>query len=248
MHGSSRASSPRTGWKWTAGAAAQRSTRARYATLHQALLAGLLGNVGARRTTTSTTSARAACASTCIRARAWRRRAPRWLLAAELVETTRLYARCAARVEPDWIEEVGGRPRDPRLLRAALGRAARRGRRQRAGAAVRPDAGRAPAGVRSARIDPALARDVFIREALVPGALRHARRVPRAQPARWSPRSPSSSTRRGGRTCWSTTESIAAFYAERIPEGICTLVAFERWREQRGEGAIRAACSSTREA
>ena len=30
------------------------------------------------------------------------------MLAAELTETTRLYARCAARVEPEWIEAVAG--------------------------------------------------------------------------------------------------------------------------------------------
>ena len=30
------------------------------------------------------------------------------MLAAELTETTRLYARCAARIEPEWIEQVAG--------------------------------------------------------------------------------------------------------------------------------------------
>ena len=33
---------------------------------------------------------------------------PKWVLAAELVETTRLFARCAAKIEPEWIEEVAG--------------------------------------------------------------------------------------------------------------------------------------------
>ena len=32
----------------------------------------------------------------------------KWILAAELTETSRLFARCAARVEPEWIEEVAG--------------------------------------------------------------------------------------------------------------------------------------------
>ena len=36
------------------------------------------------------------------------KKAPRWVLAAELVETSRLFARVAARVEPEWIEEVAG--------------------------------------------------------------------------------------------------------------------------------------------
>ncbi len=36
------------------------------------------------------------------------RKSGKWILAAELTETTRLYARCAAKIEPDWIEEVAG--------------------------------------------------------------------------------------------------------------------------------------------
>ncbi|MCL6482441.1 MAG: NADH-quinone oxidoreductase subunit J, partial [Firmicutes bacterium] len=35
-----------------------------------------------------------------------RKRQPKWIMAAELVETTRLYARCVAQVEPEWIEKL----------------------------------------------------------------------------------------------------------------------------------------------
>ncbi len=35
------------------------------------------------------------------------RKAPRWLMAAELVDTGRLYARTVARIDPDWIERAG---------------------------------------------------------------------------------------------------------------------------------------------
>ena len=34
------------------------------------------------------------------------RKGAKWVLAAELTETTRLFARCAAKIEPEWIEEV----------------------------------------------------------------------------------------------------------------------------------------------
>ena len=61
-----------------------------------------------------------------------RRRRRAWVLAAELVETTRLYARCAARIEPEWVEAVAGDRLDARLFRAALGRGAWRSRGQRA--------------------------------------------------------------------------------------------------------------------
>ena len=48
--------------------------------------------------------------------------------------------------------------------------------------------------------------------------------------ARWSPKSPSSSTRRGGQDVLVDDETIAAFYAERVPAGIHSAAAFERWR------------------
>src|SRR6185436_3952308 len=35
------------------------------------------------------------------------RRTPRWLMASEIVETTRLYARTAARIDPAWALELG---------------------------------------------------------------------------------------------------------------------------------------------
>jgi ATP-dependent helicase HrpA len=33
---------------------------------------------------------------------------PKWVVAAELTETARLYARCVAKIEPEWIEAVAG--------------------------------------------------------------------------------------------------------------------------------------------
>ena len=64
-----------------------------------------------------------------------------------------------------------GRSRHARVFRAALGRRARRGRRERARPALRAHARAAPPRVVSAASIRGVARDVFIREALVPGAL-----------------------------------------------------------------------------
>jgi ATP-dependent helicase HrpA len=76
---------------------------ATYEQLHRALLTGLLGNVGAKNEEGDYDGVRG------IRfalhpSSGLRKRAPKWLLAAELVETTRLFARVAAQVEPAWIE------------------------------------------------------------------------------------------------------------------------------------------------
>ena len=54
---------------------------------------------------------------------------PRWVMAAELVETNRLWARRVAAIQPEWAERARRPPRQALVRRAALGRAARRGGR-----------------------------------------------------------------------------------------------------------------------
>ena len=34
---------------------------------------------------------------------------PKWVVAAELTETTKLYARCVAKIDPLWVEKIAGR-------------------------------------------------------------------------------------------------------------------------------------------
>jgi ATP-dependent helicase HrpA len=79
---------------------------ATYEQLHQALLTGMLGNLGTRSPDEplyqGTHETRFA-----VHPGSWlARRAPRWLMAAELVDTGRLYARTVARIEPAWIERA----------------------------------------------------------------------------------------------------------------------------------------------
>jgi len=74
--------------------------------VHRALLAGLLGNVGMRvEDSREFTGARG------IRFQVFpgsdlAKKPPRWVMAAELVETSRLWARDVARVDPVWIERL----------------------------------------------------------------------------------------------------------------------------------------------
>ena len=77
-----------------------------YAQLHRALLAGLLGNVGLKTEEGNYLGARGI--------KFWvhpgsgvGRKAGRWVMGAEVTETTRLYARCVATLEPEWLERVG---------------------------------------------------------------------------------------------------------------------------------------------
>jgi len=79
----------------------------RYAAIHQALLTGLLGNVAFKGDKQEFTGARG------IKLHIFPgsilfKKPPKWIIAAELVETTRMYARSCARIEPEWIEQVAG--------------------------------------------------------------------------------------------------------------------------------------------
>ena len=71
------------------------------------LLAGLLSHIGLqRRRRSASTSAPAAPGSRSSPARRCSKKPPRWVMAAELVETSRLWARVAARIEPEWVEPL----------------------------------------------------------------------------------------------------------------------------------------------
>jgi ATP-dependent helicase HrpA len=140
--------------------------------VHLALLAGLLGNLGCRvldadRGEPPYTGARG------IRFFVWPgspllKKAGRWIIAAELVETSRLFARTIANIEPTWLERVGAH-----LLKRSHGdphwekRAAQVVAFERAtlyGLLVYQQR-----RVNFGPLNPAHAREIFIREALVEG-------------------------------------------------------------------------------
>ena len=74
--------------------------------IHRALLTGLLSNVGFRSTETHEyTGARNTKFSIFPGSALFKRRTP-WVMSAELVETTKLYARTNAPVRPEWIERA----------------------------------------------------------------------------------------------------------------------------------------------
>jgi ATP-dependent helicase HrpA len=83
------------------------SQAAEYPAIHQALLSGLLSNIAAKTDKTEYTGARNLKLHI-FPASALRKKGPKWIMAAELVETGRLYARIVAKIEPEWIEEIAG--------------------------------------------------------------------------------------------------------------------------------------------
>ncbi len=78
----------------------------RYAAIHQSLLAGLLSGVAMSGDKNQYTGAGG------LKLFLWPGSGvfaakPKWIVAAELVETTKQYARTVARIQPQWIEQIG---------------------------------------------------------------------------------------------------------------------------------------------
>jgi ATP-dependent helicase HrpA len=217
---------------------------ASYADLHHAILTGFLGSVGAlnrKREYDGPRGMRFVVApGTPLAARP-----PRWLVAGSLVETTRLYARMVASVNPAWIERTGahlvkrsyGEPHwvAGRGFVAALESVALFGLPLATGRRVN-----------YGPIAPKEARDLFIREALlaeeraaagtslpgkaplgtaVRGAFLEANRKLRADIERLEAK-----IRR--RDILASEERQVEFYAARIPEQVSSVATFEQWRAQ----------------
>lgn len=74
-----------------------------YAAIHRALLAGLLGHIGEKQESSEYKGALNRSFYLFPGSGIFKK-TPKWIMAAEIVETSKLYARMAARIEPEWIE------------------------------------------------------------------------------------------------------------------------------------------------
>ena len=197
--------------------------------IHRALLAGLLGNVGLRdEAEGSYTGARGIKFR--VHPGSWAKKAGKWIVAAELVETTRLYARTVAGFEPRWLEELG----DHLLKRH---RADPHWEKSRAQVVALESATLYGLPVYAGRrvnygpFEPAACHEIFIRSGLVQGELEtrapflaHNRRlVAEIERLEHKSRRPDILV---------DEELIHAFYAQRVPERIHNGADFEAWRKE----------------
>jgi ATP-dependent helicase HrpA len=82
-------------------------TNATFDAIHQALLAGLLGNFGCKSDESGYYLGARGIRYLIHPSSPLQKKAGKWIMAAEITETTRLFGRCIARIEPDWLEKVG---------------------------------------------------------------------------------------------------------------------------------------------
>ena len=214
------------GWKPNA-------SEATFEQVHLALLAGLLGNVGFKQLDADTREPPFVGARG-IKFHVWpgsplARKTGRWVMAAELVETSRLFARCIANIDPVWIERVGAHLikkswSDPHWeKKPAQVMAFERG-------ALYGLTVYAQRRVNFGQQDPVLARELFIREGLVEGEydtqapfFAHNRRLVREI------RELEHKTRRPDVLV--DDELIFAFYDQLLPCDVVSGASFERWRK-----------------
>jgi ATP-dependent helicase HrpA len=236
VHGQLHTLCAEHGWK-------ENQQPARYDAIHKALLAGLLGHVGCR-VEEAESGGKGATAGSYLGARGIRfwphpgsalaRKAGKWIVCAELVDTSRLFGRCLARIEPEWLEEVGAhlikrQVTEPHWSKSAGAvRAWERGTLHGLTLYARR-------GVSYRDIDPKLCRELLIRDGLVAGEiaegparamafLQHNRRLV-AEIERLEHKS-----RRPDVLVDETL--IEAFYDARIPAEVVDLASFEAWRRQ----------------
>ena len=79
---------------------------ASYEKIHKALLAGLLGNIGFKDGDADSYAGARGIRFFVAPGSGLKKTRPKWVIAAELVDTSKLYARCVAKIEPDWIEPI----------------------------------------------------------------------------------------------------------------------------------------------
>jgi len=80
---------------------------ANYDAIHKALLSGLLGHIGLKSEEDVFYRGAREIKYFIHPGSSLVKKAGRWIVAAEIVETSRLFARCVAKIEPEWLEQVG---------------------------------------------------------------------------------------------------------------------------------------------
>ncbi len=211
--------------KWRLNAAP-----ASYEHLHLSMLSGLLGNIGCKLEADGPSGEYLGARAIKFYAHPGAHLAKkpgRWIVAAELVETTRLFGRGIAAIEPQWLEQVGGHLLKKQLLdphwekkaaevtaleRATLyGIVIYNGRKTNYG-----------------RVDPVGAREIFIREALVndqwettlPFLAANHKLIKQVEDLEHKARR---------QDVLVDDELIYAFYDQQLPADVCSGFSFERW-------------------
>jgi ATP-dependent helicase HrpA len=222
------------------------SSSAERARLHASLLAGLLSQIG-MKAEPARTPAQAPAGTPGRRPRAeylgarnarfaifpgsaLTRKPPDWIMAAELVETSRLWARTVARIEPEWVE-----PLARHLVKHSYSEPHWEQKRGGAVALEKVTLYGVPLvtdrKVPYGRIDPAAARELFIRHALVEGDWHTSHRF-FAENRQLLAEAEQVEHRARRRGLVASEDELFAFYDTRIPAEVVSAQHFDTWWKQ----------------
>jgi ATP-dependent RNA helicase HrpA len=200
--------------------------------IHTALLAGLLSHIGLRDPERREYQGARGARFAIFPGSSLAKRQPTWVMAAELVQTARLFGREVARIEPEWVE-----PLAEHLVRREHSEPRWDRRRAAVVATERVTlyglpivAGRT---VSYGQIDPALSRELFIRKALVERDwdTRHAFF---AENGRMLEEVDALEQRARRRDVLASDQVLFDFFDERIPADVVSGAHFDRWwRDER---------------
>jgi ATP-dependent helicase HrpA len=204
---------------------------ASYEALHKSMLAGLLGNIGFKPEEEDVYLGARGIKFHRHPGAHLRKKPGRWIVCAELVETTRLFGRGIAHIDPQWLEEVGAHLLKKQLLdphwekkaaevvafeRATLyGLVVYSGRRK-------------PFD----QVDPHAAREMFLRQALVAGDVLPdwGKRLPfLAANEKLIAKVEELEHKSRRQDVLVDEELIFAFYDQQVPQDVCNGRSFEHW-------------------
>lgn len=204
------------------------------AAVHQSLLTGLLSNIGARDGNSKEFQGARGTRFMVFPGSSLAKRPPEFLMAAELVETSRLWARDVAKIEPVWVERAAGD-----LLKHSYSEPV--WSRKRSAAMVHEKS--MLYGVTIVRdrlvpyhrVDPAAARTMFIRHALLEGDWnRHHKFIDHNEALLAEAAEVEEKVRRRGLVV--DEDTLFDFYDARLPDNVTTARHFDSWwKKQRAK-------------
>ncbi len=200
--------------------------------IHRAMLSGLLGNIGFRHDNNEYMGARNRRFHL-FPGSALAKKPPKWVMAGELIETSRLFAHGCAQIDPRWLSTI----------------AAHRIKREYSEPHYLPRSGRVMAyekqtlyglviadrrSVEYGKINAPLARQVFIQQALVEGRYGvedRGRGSFAAHNRELAQHLDELEQRMRRRDIAADEQIVYQFYDERVPQDVTSLAQFETWRK-----------------
>ena len=201
-----------------------------YQVIHQAVLSGLLGQIGFKDSDADYLGPRQTRFFVFPGSHLFKRK-PKWVAAAEWVETSKLYARTLAKIEPEWIEPLAQhlvtRSYSEPHWEKKRGAVIAYEQVSLYGLVIVPKR-----AVLYSKIDPAVSHNIFVREALVNQELgsnetflQHNQRLIDDVTAL------EEKSRR--RDILVDEDTLATFYAERVPQWANNRIDFAKWWKQK---------------